>query len=128
MSGDPWGDTENDLFAGGAISDNPLAGARTAPQRWWQQRQGILALAASLVSVVALVVVLAGIDGYVMVGVAAGGYLLAVLADVEARRVRYNNKNYVRPKFMGIPWLRVVTFALAVWVAWLVASSLAGTT
>jgi len=74
------------------------------------------------------VVVEVGVSGCVMVGVAEGGYLLAVLADVEARRVRYNNKNYVRPKFMGIPLLRVVTFALAVWVAWLVASSLAGTT
>lgn len=84
----------------------------------------IVAAPAILASLLAVVLYWWGVVGYGAVGMAAFGYVLAVLADTQTRRKRYDQRNFVRPKLTAS--LRVVTFMLALLIAWLVASNLAG--
>lgn len=122
MSSDPWG-TETDLFSGGEVSESAGAATR-APQRRLRSPAVLLGMAAALLALIAVVASLDGAEGHVAVGVAAGGYLLAVMADVSARRTRYAKKNYRRPRVLVA--LRMLTFGVAVWAGWEAASSLAG--
>ena len=122
MNRDPWGSDDDpfhdDLLYGGSleVSDgtkSPLA----KPHR-------IVGAVSVAVASAALGVSLAGDRGYGIVGLAAVAYLLAVLADLSARRSRQDVRNYRRPRLTA--GLRVATFVTALWVGWLVASSLAG--
>ncbi|WP_419848465.1 hypothetical protein [Candidatus Poriferisocius sp.] len=122
MSGDPWG-TETDLFSGGEVPESAGAGS-SDPQRRLRSPAVLFGIAAAVLALIAVVASLAGAQGYGTVGVAAAGYLLAVMADVATRRFRYDSRNYRRPKAMLV--LRFATFAAAVGVAWLAASSLVG--
>lgn len=124
MSSDPWG-TGNDPFNEGQTFDASVV--EPEPSKGKGKRHLVLLGAASAVTaLVALAASLAGVNGYGAVGLSAVGYLLAVLADLSARRSRYRNKNYRRP--LTTASLRVAVFVIAVWVAWLAASSLAGAT
>ncbi|MCQ3811792.1 MAG: hypothetical protein KTV68_14690 [Acidimicrobiia bacterium] len=122
MSNDPWG-TEADLFSGGEMLDSSGAGS-DASKRRLRTPAVLLGIAAAVLALIALVATLDGSEGYAAVGVAAGGYLLAVLADFFARRTRHAKRNYRRPRVLVA--LRVLTFGLAIWVGWETASSLAG--
>ena len=122
MSNSPWG-TEADLFSDGEIPE--FAGTASGDFRRRLHSPAVLfGAAAAVLALVALVASLSGSEGYAAVGVAAGGYLLAVLADVSARRARHAERNYRRPRILIA--LRVLTFGLAVWVGWEAASSLGG--
>lgn len=122
MSNDPWG-TETDLFSGGEVLD-PAGPSPDAPRRWLRRPAVLFGIAAGLLALIAVIASLDGSEGYGAVGVAAGGYLLAALSDITARRSRHNAKNYRRPRLTVA--LRFATFGLAVWVGWMAASSLAG--
>ncbi len=122
MSSDPWG-SDNDPFLDDDLSVDSftVSDGTESPSR---KRYRTLAAVSVVVASAALVVALAGARGYGMVGMSAVAYLLAVLADLHARKSRYDLRNYRRPLLTA--GLRVATFGTALWVAWLVASSLAG--
>ena len=122
MSNNPWG-TETDLFSGGDELDSGEV-ASGASRRWLRSPEVLLGIAAAVLALIALGASLDDSEGRIAVGLAAGGYLLAVLADVAARRNRHAKKDYRRPRILVA--LRVLTFGLAVWVGWETASSLAG--
>ena len=122
MSNDPWG-TESDLFSGGDVLDSGEV-EPGASRRRLRSPEVLLGIAAAVLALIALGASLDDSEGQLAVGLAAGGYLLAVLADVSARRTRHAKKNYRRPRILFA--LRVLTFGLAVWVGWEAASSLAG--
>lgn len=122
MSNDPWG-TESDLFSGGDVPDSGEV-ASDASRRWLRSPEVLVGILAAVLALVAFGASLDDSEGLIAVGLAAAGYLLAVLADAFARRTRYAKKNYRRPRILVA--LRVLTFGLAVWVGWEAASSLAG--
>ena len=122
MNRDPWGSDDDpfhdDLLSGGSLEVSDGAKRSLAkPHR-------IVGAVSVAVASAALGVSLAGDRGYGIVGLAAVAYLLAVLADLSARRSRHDVRNYRRPRLTA--GLRVATFGTALWVGWLVASSLAG--
>ncbi len=84
----------------------------------------IFTVPAILASLLAVLLYWWGVVGYGAVGMAALGYVLAVLADTQTRRTRYDQRNFVRPKLTTS--LRVATFLMALLIGWLVASNLAG--
>ncbi len=88
------------------------------------KRHVLLAAGSVAVAVLALVLSAAGSNGYGTVGLCASAYVLAVLADMVARRSRYADSNYTRPPVMVC--LRIAVFATTVWVGWQAAASLAG--
>ena len=118
MNSDPWG-SDNDPFDDDDLSVGLLevSDGTKSPHR-------IVGAVSLAVASAALVLSLAGTRGYGIVGLAAVAYLLAVLSDLYARRSRHDVRNYRRP--LSMAGLRVVTFVTALWVGWLVASSLAG--
>ncbi|MCY4271057.1 MAG: hypothetical protein OXF00_00235 [bacterium] len=115
MSQDPWG-AGTDLFSGEVASGDS--------RRRLHSPAVLLGIAAAALTLVGLTASLSGSEGHVAVAAAAAGYLLAVLSDVLARRAGYRAKKYRRPPLPVA--LRVAAFALAVWVAWMAASTLAG--
>ena len=123
MSSDPWG-FDDEPFAGDEQFGSPGTAARKAPSR--ALRLPVLAAVSALVAALVLVFSLLGAPGYGAVIVAALAYLLAALVDLKVRDRRFASRKYKRP------WLTVVlrgaTFTVALVVAWLAASSLAGTT
>ena len=122
MSADPWGN-DSDPFN----SDEDLAGPlRTseASANSITKRHVLLAAGSVAVAVLALVLSIADSNGYGTVGLCAFAYVLAVLADMEARRSRYDRAVYARP--LGMVCLRIAVFAATVWVGWQAAVSLAG--
>ena len=122
MNSDPWGSTD-DVFG----DDQLVADAVAVPGGFGGglgERRRLVGVVALVVSLVALVASFAGARGYAMVGLATLAYVLAVLADLFERRSRYRLHNYSR--CLTTVALRVATFAAALWVGWLVASSMAG--
>ncbi|MCY3851886.1 MAG: hypothetical protein OXF75_14070 [Acidimicrobiaceae bacterium] len=121
MSNDPWG-SDSDPFEDegfvGVAAESDAAG-----NSFLKRYKAVFAI--SLVVVVAaLSVWLSGSAGYAAVGLAAVAYLLAVMADLSARRSRHAMRIYRRPPVTA--GLRAATFVSALWVGWLVAASLAG--
>ncbi len=122
MSSDPWG-SDNDPFHDDDLSVDSLA-VSDGTERQSRKRYRTLAAVSVVVASAALVVALAGARGYGTVVISAVAYLLAVLADLYARKSQHDVRNYRRP--LPTAGLRVATFVTALWVGWLVASSLAG--
>lgn len=122
MSSDPWR-SDNDPFRDDdlVVDSLPLSDATESPLA---KRYRTFAALSVVVAFAALAVSLAGARGFGIVGLSAVAYLLAVMADLYARRSRHDVRNYRRP--LSMAGLRVVTFVTALWVGWLVASSLAG--
>lgn len=123
MSSDPWGSTDDDPFSDDGLPVGSLAASDTAKTPLAEPNR-LFAAASVVVASTVLVVSLAGYRGYGLVGLGAVAYLLAVLADLTTRRSRHNAGDYRRP--LPTVGLRVATFVAALWVGWLVASSLAG--
>jgi len=121
VSNDPWGSDDDPFEDEGFVSAVAVSEAEGSS---FLKRHTILVAVSSVVAVTALVVSLAGSANYGAVGLAAVAYLFAVLADLSARRSRYAKHDYRRPLLMV--GLRFATFAIALWVGWLAASSLAG--
>ena len=122
MSNDPWGSTDY-VFG----DDQLVADAAAVPVGSGSglgQRCRVVGVGALVLSLAALVASLAGAPGYAMVGLAALAYVLAVLTDLFVRRSRYRLHNYSR--CLTTVALRVGTFAAALLVGWLAASSMAG--
>ena len=122
MSSDPWGSTD-DIFGDDQLVADAVA-VPGVPAVGWAARRRLVGVVALVVSLVALVASFAGARGYAMVGLASLAYALAVLADLFVRRSRYRLHNYSR--CLTTVALRVATFAAALWVGWLAASSMAG--
>ena len=122
MNSDPWV-SDNDPFHDDGLSVDSLAvsDGTKSPSRRRYRTVGAVSVA---FATAALVLSLAGTLGYGTVGLSTFAYLLAVLADLQARRSRHEVRNYRRP--LPTAALRVATFGTALWVGWLVASSLAG--
>ena len=122
MNSDPWV-SDNDPFHNDNLSVDSLAVSDGTKSPLAKRHRKVAAVSVVVASA-ALVLSLAGTRGYAMVGLSAVAYLLAVLADLDARRSRQDVRNYRRPRLTA--GLRVATFVTALWVGWLVASSLAG--
>ena len=124
MSSDPWG-FDDEPFASDDQFGSPAAAAGKAPSRALRL-PGLLGAASVVSSAAALLVSLLGAPGYGAVIFAALAHLLAARVDFAVRDERFASRNYNRPP--ATVALRCVTFASALWVAWLAASSLAGGT
>ena len=122
MNSDPWGSADDPFHDDDLIVDSPtVSDGSNGPLA---KRHRIVGAVSVVLASAALVLLLAGARGYGTVGLSAFAYLLAVLADLQARRSRHDVRNYRRPAPTAA--LRVATFVTALWVGWLVASSLAG--
>lgn len=122
MNSDPWV-SDNDPFHDDNLFVGSLEVSDGTKSPLAKTHRKVAAVSVAVASA-ALGVSLAGDQGYGIVGLAAVAYLLAVLADLSARRSRHDVRNYRRP--LPTAALRVATFVTALWVGWLVASSLAG--
>ena len=125
MSSDPWG-FDNDPFADDDRFGSPVGVADGKAGGSGKLRRGLFGALSVAVAAVTLVVSLAGSAGFGAVVVSALAYLLAVWVDCDAREQRHRNRNPKRPLVTAS--LRSLTFAAALGVGWLAASSLAGAT
>lgn len=124
MSGDPWG-FDDDPFQDDDYFGSPVGVASGKAGGSGGLRRTLVGAVSAVLASVTLLSSLAGARGYGAVIVAALAYLLAAWVDLDARSARYRNRAYGRPP--ATVGLRSLTFAAALWVAWLAASSLAGT-
>lgn len=124
MSSDPWG-FDDEPFASDDQFGSPAAAAGKAPSRALRL-PGLLGAVSVVAAAAALLVSLLGAPGYGAVGFAALAYLLAAGVDLAVRDRRFASRNYSRPRLTVA--LRGATFTVALGVAWLAASSLAGGT
>ena len=94
MNSDPWV-SDNDPFHDDGLSVDSLAvsDGTKSPSRRRYRTVGAVSVA---FATAALVLSLAGTLGYGTVGLSAFAYLLAVLADLQARRSRHEVRNYGR--------------------------------
>lgn len=125
MSSDPWGFDE-DQFADDDDFGRPVGVADGKAGGSVKLRRRVLGALSLVVAAVTLGVSLAGNAGYGAVVISAFAYLVAVWVDNDTREQRHSNRNPKPP--LATVVLRSATFAAALWVGWLAASSLAGAT